>query len=372
MPTMNTRCFTARIGRVSLTMLAGVGLAASTLALAQQDTGRLSDDRVATKEQRSADRSAEATRDRRAARTGGALDAVGKVEEPRPRRRSEASSKDKPGRIRLTPSVDAEQSPKPFPHIGAGVPGLKPQKRVAIPRELALEFDPVSGVGYMMDQSMTPRLLAVTPAKASSGWTGSLVEDPYSSVFFLETAYGLCGWVSSSKFGSFRMLPGENSKQVVINSQNAGEVAGCGGLIQDFNGNATVDLDKVMGTALANGDVGELATSALGGGAPPQCWAPGSFANSPDSSSYFVRYKNRSCNSGPVVVDDEGTPDLPDESIRRLGFPCNGESTVVKPWFDFVVDILYGYSIEVLEPEFAGRRDSAGRPVEVVRCNKGL
>ncbi len=28
--------------------------------------------------------------------------------------------------------------------------------------------------------------------------------------------------------------------------------------------------------------------------------------------------------------------------------------------------------VSSLEPEFAGRRDSAGRPVEVVRCNKGL
>ncbi|MEE2680929.1 MAG: hypothetical protein VX641_01000 [Planctomycetota bacterium] len=372
---MNTRCFTARIGRVSLTMLAGVGLAASTLALTQQDSGRLSKDSGATKEQRGTDDRPEMTRGPQAASDAAAPGPVGVVEERRPSRRSDggATAKPKPERIRMTPSVDAEQSPKPFPHIGAGVPGLKPQKRVEIPRELALEFDPVSGVGYMMDHSMTPRLFSATPAKASSGWTGSLVEDPYSSVFFLETAYGLCGWVSSSKFGSFRMLPGENRTKVVINSQNFGEVARCGGLIKDFNGNATVQLRQMMGSALAKADPGELATAALGG-APPQCWAPGSFANSPDSSSYFVRYRNRSCNSGPVVVDEAGTPDLPDESIRRLGFPCNGESTVVKPWFDFVVDILYGYSIDVLLPEFAGSVNTvrARAAFEVAQMNEIL
>jgi hypothetical protein len=333
-------------------MIAGIGLAAGTLALAQQDTGRLSDDGI--KKELSP---AQIKRGTRAARGDTPARPVGQVGERRESRRSEASTKPSSAkRIKLTPSVDAEQSPKPFPHIGAGVPGLKPQKQVTIPRDLALEFDPVGGVGFMMDQTMTPRLFSVAPAQASSGWVGSLIEDPYSSVFFLETSYGLCGWVSSSKFGSFRMLPGESRESVVLNSQNVDEVARCGGMVKDFVGNATVRLKHMMGSSVSDmesADVGELAAAALGG-APPQCWAPGSTASTPDSSSYFVRYNNRSCNSGPFVVDDEGTPDLPDESIRRYGFPCNGESTVVKPWFDFIVDILYGYSAEVLGPEYAG------------------
>ena len=369
---MNTRCFTARIGRVSLTMLAGIGLAASTLALTQQDTGRLAEDGL--KKELSPDRAAKGKRAQRAARDDSPARQVGQVNDRRESRRSEPSVD--PGsskRIKLTPSVDTEQSPKPFPHIGAGVPGLKPQKQVRVPRDLALEFDPVSGVGFMMDPTMTPRLISVTPANASSGWTGHLIEDPYSSVFFLETSYGLCGWVSSSKFGGFRMLPGESRETVAINSQNIGEVARCGGFVENFAGNGTIGIKEVMAQMVADGDSGQLAAAVVGA-APPQCWGPDSSTSTPDSSSYFVRYNNRNCNSGPFVVDDEGTPDLPDESIRRAGFPCEGQSTVVKPWFDFVVDILYGYSAEVLLPEFAGSVNTvrARAAFEVAQMNEAL
>ena len=375
MPRMNTRCRTAGFGRFTLTVLAGTGLAASTFALATDEN-----EIVTLPGAEAADRKP-AVADRETRRLTGVdaprkpvADAVPVKPDVKPDAKKPTSvakpGTSTPGPERIRIGLDQV---KPIPHIGSGKPGLKPQKRVVVPRSLALDLDPVTGAGYIMDHTLTPRLLNLRPASASGGWVGSLMEDPGATVFVIETTYGLCAMVSSSRVGKFRLLPGANADEVVINSQNAGEVAGCGGLVKDLGANIHDPLNKLLGTAANDGDQGILA-AALAGGAPPQCWSPGATGNNPDSSSYFVRYQNRSCNSGPFVVDEPGTPDLPDESLRRYGFPCDGQGTIVKPPFDFVVDILYGFSADTLRPEYAGSFNAiAGRAAfEVALMNEVL
>ena len=394
MPTTNNRSFTARIGRVSLTLLAGAGLAASSLALAHErplanggaeslgevvpskddvyKAAQSKDGLIKRRERRSEAVASEPKRRRGVVPRGGfALE-----ESVRRRTAGTGPSSKTPGRsVGLSKgTVDT----RPSPYINPG-PVLKPQKEIQLPRAIAFDFDPVTGVGFVMSPNMEPRLLNLRPANASNAWVGNLVEDPIATVFMLETTYGLCGMVNSPRFGSFRVLPGASREQVAITSQNKDEMGTCGEapLMTDAK---ILELKAALGMDTESDQFGTLA--AVGGGIP-ECYGPGLNNNldgPPNDTSYFVRLESQNCNTQPIV--ESGTADLPDETVRRFGYPCDGGGTDVDgdgiidppaPAFDFILDLLYGYDLYALEVAPGGYNSIAARAAyEVALTNEVL
>ena len=235
----------------------------------------------------------------------------------------------------------ASSAPKPI---------LKPQKEIVLARNVAFNFDPLTGIGFVMSPNSEPRLVNLQPAKASNGWVGNLVEDSSATVFMLETAYGLFGSVHSPRFGSFGILPGANRQQVAISSKDPDQIGGCQ-VAAPLTDAQILEIKAALGDTTDEEEQNFGTLAAVGGG--NACYGTGLADNldgPPNSSSYFVRLETQSCFSQPIV--ESGTADLPDESIRRksANYPCSGTTdSLPAPPFDFIIDILYGFDQTALE-----------------------
>jgi hypothetical protein len=358
--TKNRRPF-AILNRASVTLVAGLGLAAASLALAHDKPGKAGNHGKVIE----TDKTPKFTPPARA-----------KVESQR-NRASEGDSGIAAGAKGRTIIGDVSpQEAKPF----VSNPVLKKPRVLHLASDsAAFQVNPLNGTGMIFTPSGVPLLLQLEPAKETSGWVGSILGEAVSSVFILPTKWGVTAQVSSHSHGSFRMLP-NGSGGVTLTETNPANVGACQVFSptdptvssNDFEAVEALKAKYSTGGTLRSGGGSGGDGSLAGGTQIPwdgengECYTD-TFddpSDGPGGTSFFVRRQNLNCDSPPFVeagfidVDNDGVldasidmgiPDLVDESIRVNEIPCNSGTPIIdNPPVDMIVDILIGYSADAL------------------------
>ena len=313
MPNTKNRRPLARFNRVSVTLVAGLGLAAASLALAHDKV-----DRPVAKPDKTLKPSSPAK---------------GKVESKReaaPESRPAVSTGAK-GRVIIGAPVGATAKPV------VKSPFLKaPQALNVADENMAFQVNPVTGMGMIFSPEGTPVLIQLQPAEETLGWTGQVLGDDLSSVLILPTKWGVTAQVHSQAHGSFRVLPD-----------------GRGGVDITATNPENVGLCKIMFSEDEN-DFFPRSAGMLAGGGAGECYIDTEDTRNevfpdpptPEGTSFFVRRIDQNCGSEPFV--EVGTADLIDETVRTKDINCNDDPGVTNPPFDMIVDILVGYSGDTL------------------------
>ena len=316
MPNTKNRRPLARFNRVSVTLVAGLGLAAASLALAHD------------------------TVDRSLAKTDKAVKPSspmkGKVTG-----KAESQQANKPGAqsfdtVKGRGIIGAPDRAPAKPVVSS--PFLEAPQVLRLPDERsAFQVNPVTGMGMIFTPSGTPLLLQLNPADETAGWVGQILGEDLSSVLILPTKWGVTAQVVSQAHGAFRMLPDGNGG-VELTSTNPENVGLCSILYSDDED----DFFPRTAGMLAGGGAGEcyIDTEDTVNETFPDPPAP-------EGTSFFVRRIDQNCGSAPFV--EFATADLPDETIRTNEINCNNDPGTTNPPFDMIVDILVGYSGDTLE-----------------------
>ena len=313
--TKNRRPF-ARFNRASVTLVAGLGLAAASLALAHEGH-----DSVGKPVDRPVGKTDKATKP--------ASPALGKVDAQRDRaQQTKPVAEPVAGKGRMVIGAPDDRSPgKPV----VDNPFLRAPQVLNLDDENgAFQVNPVTGMGMIFSPTGTPVLLQLEPAEETLGWTGQILGDGLSSVFVLPTKWGLTAQVHSKMHGSFRLLPDGfgGSKITATNPENIG-------------------VCKVLPVDLEEADAFLRSAGTLAG-AGGQCYIDTVDARDGEAAgtSFFVRRLNSNCGSQPFV--ETLTTDLVDESVRTKDINCQDDPGITNPPFDMIVDILVGYSGDTL------------------------
>jgi hypothetical protein len=313
--TKNSRPF-ARINRASVTLVAGLGLAAASLALAHDKHEK--HDR--------ADRSIVKTDKSVKPTNAVAIPAKGKVTGQR--ELEPAAKTPAKGRVVIGAS-------KPVPaDVVIESPFLKPPQVLSLENEnAAFQINPVTGMGMIFSPSGTPLLLQLEPAKETAGWVGQILGEDLSSVLILPTKWGVTAQVQSQTHGAFRMLPDGNGG-VELTATNPDNIGLCKLLLSDDeNDFMPRSAGMLAGAGECFIDTVDTIDDAPG---PP----------APQGSSFFVRRIDENCGAAPFV--EAGTADLVDETVRTNEINCNNDPGTTNPPFDMIVDVLVGYSGDTL------------------------
>lgn len=197
----------------------------------------------------------------------------------------------------------------------------------------AFQVNPVTGMGMIFSPSGTPLLVQLQPAEETLGWSGQILGEDLSSVLILPTKWGVTAQVQSQTHGAFRILPdgmgGSN-----ITATNPENIGLCKILFSDDED----DFFPRTAGMLAGGGAGEcyIDTEDTVNDDPP----------APEGTSFFVRRIDENCGSQSFV--EAGTIDLVDETVRTNDINCNNDPGTTNPPFDMIVDILVGYSGDTL------------------------
>ena len=313
--TKNRRPF-ARFNRASVSLVVGLGLAAASLALANDTTSRPvgKADKVASKSEKQGP------------------SALGKVEARREAgsdARAESSLSPK-GRMVIGSPVDKTPARPDIKN-----PFLKAPQTLNIPDEnTSFQVNPVTGMGMIFSPSGTPVLLQLEPAEETLGWTGQILGDELSSILILPTKWGVTAELHSQMHGSFRMLPdgfgGSN-----ITATNPENVGLCKLMFSDDEEDFFPrKLGSLAGAGECYIDTEDTVNETFPD--PP----------TPEGTSFFVRRIDQNCGSEPFV--EVATADLVDETVRTNEINCNNDPGVTNPPYDMIVDILVGYSGDTL------------------------
>jgi hypothetical protein len=339
--TKNRRPF-AILNRASVTLVAGLGLAAASLALAHDKPGKGGTHGKVVE----TDKTPKSTTSVR-----------GKVESQR-NRASEGDSRIAAGAKGRTVigGVSPEEA-KPF----VSKPVLRAPRVMHLASDsAAFQVNPVNGMGMIFTPSGNPLLLQLEPAVETSGWVGQILGEELSSVLILPTKWGVTATVHSQAHGSFRMLP-SSTGGATLTETNPANIGMCQTVLADaedlYGGEATLRSGGEGDGSLAGGDPlwnGECYTD-----------TNDSILDGPDGTSFFVRRRDLNCGAAPFVesghidfngdgiidpAEDMGVPDLVDESIRVNEIPCNSGTPITdNPPVDMIVDVLVGYSADTLE-----------------------
>jgi hypothetical protein len=323
--TKNRRPF-ARFNRASVTLVAGLGLAAASLALAHE--GHVSVERPVDGPVGKTDKA-----------TKPASPALGKVDAQRdgaqqPKPVAESVEETVAGKGRMVIGAPDGRAPAK-PVIKS--PVLRAPQVLNLPDEIAVfQVNPVTGMGMIFSPTGTPILLQLEPAQETLGWTGQILGEDLSSVLILPTKWGVTAQVQSPSHGVFRVLPdGKGGSN--ITSTNPENVGMCQILFSDDED----DFFPRTAGMLAGGGAGECYIDTEDTVNDPPIPGP-----TPEGTSFFVRRIDANCGAQPFV--EAGTIDLVDETVRTNDINCNDDPGTTNPPFDMIVDILVGYSGDTL------------------------